>query len=290
MFAYAQDLFRALESGALTLEDLEQTSQSVYGNLIIERAAQFRRQHQVTKDLDQRLSALANQGWDAFQTLVERPLGGVVFTGHPTFALSPNIRAAFAEHVSENTETSGDALRKSITADGRAWSKSISLLGEHAEAQATITHAQDALTAYATRVLDIARRTFPDTWRTLKLSLPTIASWVGYDLDGRTDIHWSQSFALRLQEKAVQLSRYVVDLTALQDRATGDTQATLSGLIEQLDAAAVLTQAEAEVFSEDLTLPDNLVQAANLLTAAQTDRIIHAQPIIETLRALAASE
>ena len=244
----------------------------------------------MTTDLDQRLSALADHGWDAFQTLVERPLGGVVFTGHPTFALSPNIRAAFAEHVSENTETSGDALRKSITADGRAWSKSISLLGEHAEAQATITHAQDALTAYATRVLDLARRTFPDTWRTLKLSLPTIASWVGYDLDGRTDIHWSQSFALRLHEKAVQLSRYVVDLTALQDRATGDTQATLSGLIEQLDAAAVLTQAEAEVFSEDLTLPDNLVQAANLLTAAQTDRIIHAQPIIETLRALAASE
>ena len=29
VFAYAQDLFRALESGALTLEDLEQTSQSV---------------------------------------------------------------------------------------------------------------------------------------------------------------------------------------------------------------------------------------------------------------------
>ncbi|CAN0604714.1 unnamed protein product, partial [Ectocarpus sp. 12 AP-2014] len=147
-----------------------------------------------------------------------------------------------------------------------------------------------ALPIYATLVLDIARKAFPTQWRKLKLSVPTLASWVGYDLDGRTDIHWSQSFALRLQEKAVQLSRYVTDLEALIDRSAGETKAQLSTLSERLAAAASLTEAEAEIFAEDLTVPDNLVRAANQLTGEQSDRLVSAAPIIEELCALAAVE
>lgn len=290
VFAYAQDLFRALETDQLTLSDLRQTSQSVCGDLILARADRFRKQHEAASTLQDRLNDLASRGWEHFKTVVETPLGGVVFTAHPTFALSPTVRATFAAHVSTNTASSAQALRDAVQEDGRAWSKSISLLGEHEEAQDTITNAQAALTAYAKRVLDVARQAFPDQWRTLRLSVPTLASWVGYDLDGRTDIHWSQSFALRLQEKAVQLSRYVTELRELSDAANGDTKQALNALSEKLEAAATLTEAEAEIFSEDLTEPDNLVRAANQLTAEQPDRIVSAQPIIDTLAALAASE
>ena len=289
VFAYAQDLFRALETDQLTLADLQQTSEAVYGDLILARAERFRKQHDAASDVTARLQTLAEKGWDAFKTLVETPLGGVVFTAHPTFALSPTIRKSFAKHVSENSAASAQALRAAVSEDGRAWSKSISLLGEHDEAQDTILHAQSALSAYACSVLDVAKQAFPDKWRTLQLNLPTLASWVGYDLDGRTDIHWSQSFALRLQEKAVQLSRYVTDIETLADRAGGDTKARLSVLSEQLAAAASLTEAEAEIFAEDLTVPDNLVRAANQLTAEQSDRLVSAAPVIETLRSLAAT-
>ena len=290
VFAYAQDLFRALEKEQLTLADLRQTSQSVYGNLILARAERFRKQHEASSTLHDRLTALADRGWDHFKAVLETPLGGVVFTAHPTFALSPNVRSSFAAHVSENTAASAQTLRNAVEEDGRAWSKSISLLGEHEEAQDTITNAQNALTAYAKRVLDVARQAFPDQWRSLKLSVPTLASWVGYDLDGRTDIHWSQSFALRLQEKAVQLSRYVTEIRELADAAKGETEQALNALSEKLEAAAALTEAEAEIFSEDLTQPDNLVRAANQLTAEQPDRIVHAQPIIDELTRLTASE
>ena len=34
------------------------------------------------------------------------------------------------------------------------------------------------------------------------------ASWVGYDMDGRTDISWHTSIAFRLAEKAERLARY----------------------------------------------------------------------------------
>ena len=198
VFAYAQDLFRALESDQLTLADLEETARDVYGELILSRADRFRKQHATDTDLSTALQTLEKTGWDEFKASVETPHGGIVFTAHPTFALSPDIRSAFAKHVTQNTEASATALKSAVNEDGRTWSKSISLIGEHEEAQATITNAQNALSAYAKLVLDVARSAFPDKWRSLRLSVPTLASWVGYDLDGRTDIHWSQSFALRL--------------------------------------------------------------------------------------------
>ena len=286
VFAYAQDLFKALESNTVSLSGLRDTTLEVYGDLILERANRFRQQHNQGPDLRQRLTALASKGWDAYRETVEAPLGGVVFTAHPTFAQSPAVRAAFAEHVSTHSNVTADRLRSAVQEDGRAWSKSISLLGEHQEAQDTIVHAQTALSAYAGLVFDIARDAFPDRWRSLTPSLPTLASWVGYDLDGRTDIHWSQSFALRLQEKAVQLSRYATDLRGLKERAEGEIQTALSELCERLESAAALTEAEADIFSEDLTDPDNLVHAANQLTSEQPDRLTHAAPIITQVRDL----
>ncbi|MEM9178554.1 MAG: phosphoenolpyruvate carboxylase, partial [Pseudomonadota bacterium] len=290
VFAYAQDLFRALEAEKITLSDLDATAQSVFADLVLARAERFRRQHDETTDLASRLDALAAQGWETFRSWMETATGGIVFTAHPTFALSRDVRATFAAHVTDMSDASASQLRSAVSNDSRAWSQSISLLGEHDEAQDTITHAQTALSKYASLVLDTARRAFPDQWRSLKPSVPTLASWVGYDLDGRTDIHWSQSFALRLKEKAVQLSRYVTDLQAMIDQADGATKDALVALSGRLDAAATLTEAEAEIFSEDLTQPDNLVRAANQLTAEQSDRLTEAQPVIDQLREIALSE
>ncbi|MEM7459690.1 MAG: phosphoenolpyruvate carboxylase, partial [Pseudomonadota bacterium] len=290
VFAYAQDLFRALEAGQIKLSDLDATAQSVFADLTLARADRFRRQHVESTDVTTRLNALAQKGWDAFRTAMESAAGGVVFTAHPTFALSRDARMAFASHVTDMSEASASNLRKAVSQDGRAWSQSISLLGEHDEAQDTISHAQTALAKYADLVIATARRSFPDKWRDLKPSVPTLASWVGYDLDGRTDIHWSQSFALRLKEKAVQLSRYVADLQTLIEQADGATKAALVALSNSLDAAATLTEAEAEIFSEDLTQPDTLVHAANQLTSEQGDRLTQAQPIIDQLRELALHE
>jgi phosphoenolpyruvate carboxylase len=290
VFAYAQELFQELESGSITLSDLRETALDVYGGRVLARAERFRRQHADVPEVRNRITALADAGWDSFKTMVETPLGGVVFTAHPTFAMSRTTRAAFAAHVSQDSGTSARALTESIQEDGRAWSASISLLGEHDEVQDTIAHAQTALSLYADQVLSVAQKSFPDTWRTLKISVPTLASWVGYDLDGRTDIHWSQSFALRLQEKAVQLARYAEELATLAKLATGSTADSLDELTSQFARAAERTVEEAGIFSADLTEADNLVAAANSLTAENADRIINTAPFVSQLQSLAAAE
>ncbi len=290
VFAYAQELFQQLEAGTIALSDLRETALAVYGDRVLARAERFRRQHTEATQVGKRIEALAASGWTTFKAAVETPLGGVVFTAHPTFAMSRATRAAFAAHVSENSEASAQALTKSIREDGRAWSASISLLGEHDEVQETITHAQTALSRYADQILTAAKDHFPDQWRTLKISVPTLASWVGYDLDGRTDIHWSQSFALRLQEKAVQLARYAEALASLAGAADAKTSDRLHALKEQFARAAELTATEATIFSADLTDADNLVAAANTLTADNQDRIVSIAPFVADLQTLAQAE
>lgn len=286
VFAYAQELFQGLEAGEIALSDLADTALSVYGDRVLARARRFRHQHAETPDIAARLNTLAERGWETFKNTVETPLGGVVFTAHPTFAMSRQARAAFATHVTEDSKSSADALSESIREDSRDWSTSISLTGEHDEVQDTLVHAHAALRHYAETVLTTAQARFPDTWKDLDIKVPTLASWVGYDLDGRTDIHWSQSFALRLHEKAVQLARYAEDLEQIAAQSSGAAAEGLTALYEQFTRAARCAREDADVFSADLTDPDNLVIAANTITDGDPDRIVQTAPFTDRLRAL----
>jgi len=157
------------------------------------------------------------------------------------------------------------------------------LNNEHAEAQTAITNAQLALRDYAQLVIEIAETAFPEQWKTLRPELPTIASWLGYDLDGRTDIHWSQSFAFRLREKAIQLQTYAIRIREIIGDASGEARSSLAKLVDHLDAAQQQSEQEAELFSRDLTEPDNLVAAANAITMPSDTRITSTAKLLEML-------
>ena len=67
-----------------------------------------------------------------------------------------------------------------------------------------------------------------------------LSTWVGYDLDGRTDIGWTTSIAFRLREKALRLASYAASL-----RAVDGTHP----LLATLDAAHAHSAEMAELFS-----------------------------------------
>lgn len=289
VFALAQTLFRAVETGSAQVKDLAALAGEVHLDMLQMRAGRFRDQHfgadttAAWAPVRTRLEDLAGQGWETFRREVEQPTGGIVFTAHPTFALSRALREAFARHVCRPTKKSEAALKDSIDRDGRAWNRSISLPGEHEEVQHVLANAAGALKAYADLVIDVARLAFPDHWRTLRPYMPTLASWVGYDLDGRTDIHWSQSITFRLREKAEQLGRYARRLNEIAE-AHG-TAGELDAFQARLSAAAAATTAHAERFSADLTDADTLVAAANALTEESETRLTDAAQIISAIEA-----
>ncbi len=291
VFDYATELFRDLEANKITISSLQDLVEEVGLDLTLKRAETFRVQHcsadpeRAWSAVEARLGALVEQGWDAFKTAAETEAGGIVFTAHPTFAQSADARQAFANFVSTPSSDTKAALEQALHADGPEWEKSISLGGEHAEAQQAVAHAASALRTYARRVVDLARSKFPKHWRNLRPALPTIASWVGYDLDGRSDIHWSQSFSFRLREKASQLAHYSASLQALAAR--WPDEAALNDLAGRLERAFALTDHEAGLFAADLTDPDNLLIAGNALTTENPDRINDAGLIIGALDAIA---
>jgi phosphoenolpyruvate carboxylase len=109
-----------------------------------------------------------------------------VFTAHPTFLLTPAQSEAVAAAASSDAPV--DAGVCVVPAERPA----VTLAHEHEQAMAAIAHAQDARDAIVARLLAHAQREWPEEW-TAFAPLPfRFASWVGYDMDGRTDIGWAQ--------------------------------------------------------------------------------------------------
>ena len=278
--ALALEYFQGLSDGTLQTSDLSDLATEIGAVLQQARADTFRVQHFSQSDgtpwqeLRKHLEATAKKGLDSFRIEVEQGRGGIVFTAHPTFSHSGEARAALAKLA-----TSSKAKVKTNSAtDGQS---SITLAEEHAEAQAALGQAKSSLARCLKMIVDIAAKSFPADWQSLELKLPTVASWVGYDLDGRSDIHWSQTLNFRLDEKATQLEYYHSALQTIFQNHERSEEADV--LLDRLSRAVRQTRYEQSLFSKDLTDANALVAASNAITEPNADRLIDCREIISSL-------
>ncbi|WP_412546475.1 phosphoenolpyruvate carboxylase [Maricaulis sp. MIT060901] len=281
VFRLAQDLFFGLGKDETAPARLVELAQEIGSDLTRSRAQRLREQHRLDRDdpwhaLEGKLDTLARD-FELLRATVEKPLGGLVFTAHPTFAYDPatydQLAALSVGELGADSALKPSRPRTSVTLDD-----------EHSATQAGIANAQASARNYLSRVLTKARDAYPDDWHTLRPNAPSIASWVGYDLDGRSDISWSKSFANRLREKAEQLDRYCTALDSLAHSARSE----LGTLRDDLSRALALSRREAAAFDaagDDLA---GQVEAANLLTTAHPDRITDLERAREILRTAAA--
>jgi phosphoenolpyruvate carboxylase len=157
----------------------------------------------------------------AYREAVERTRFSAVFTAHPTFSLPASTGAALAEAASAGVAPPRGLAHRPAPID---------LASEFAQANAAITRGRDALDAFARAMLEAARSVWPDRWATLRPSPLTLATWVGYDTDGRTDIGWWDTLRLRLHMKRLQLERLSAQLAPLGDVAAPLTARLASAL------------------------------------------------------------
>jgi phosphoenolpyruvate carboxylase len=269
VFQLGLELSRALENGDLALDHIEALVAEMECEGLRARAARLDR---VLGTIplagnDALLDATAAEDdFTAFAVRWQRPAAHVVFTGHPTFLLSGAqteavTLAASSGDLSSATACAAPGGRDTITLDY-----------EHDKAMAAIERGQMARDRINARLLDIAASRWPKRWRGLQPMPVRFASWVGYDMDGRTDIGWSTSIRYRLLEKARRLASYAADLRALEPEIAG-----------RLQRAADHTLAMAANFSADLSAPEALSSAANALTADHPDKLVSLAGVIAEL-------
>jgi phosphoenolpyruvate carboxylase len=266
VFQLSLDMSRALESGDLALDDIAALVAELECDGLKARARRLR----VLLAPSAAPLALAGDeaDFEAFRARWERPQLHAVFTAHPTFLLAPAQAQAVAEAASAPGEVNAAAC---AVPPART---AVTLAHEHAEVMAAMARAQDARDVIVARLLEEARTRWPKHWRSLRPLPFRFASWVGYDMDGRTDIGWHTSIAFRLQEKAERLARYTASLEGIDPAHP---------LLETLRPAAAFANARAEDFAGDLTSAEALAAAANRLTAGSADNLLSLSPLIAAL-------
>lgn len=273
VFQLGLDLSRSLEAGDIDLDAVEALVSELECDSMQSRASRLRKLV-APVDLDENTAALRNsltsQDFAAFRSEWERPQLHAVFTAHPTFLLTPDQSEAVADAASSDAEIGTQAC---VTGAERP---AITLEYEHGRAMRAIGHAQDARDGIVGELLSHAAANWPDQWHDLAPVPFRFASWVGYDMDGRTDIKWYDSIGFRLSEKVQRLSRYIASLEAID---------AAHPLLDTLRPALAYAEARAADFGEDLTEPEALSAAANRLTADDPHKLLSLVPLIDSLEA-----
>ena len=193
---------------------------------------------------------------------VGKPVYHAVFTAHPVFALEKDTSAILSQAASDNK-------MGTMPEDAYRPRNSITLQDEHSEAMQALGNARTAIRSLHHSILTAKRVAGDASWRDVLPVMCAVSTWVGYDLDGRSDITWLDSFALRLVEKQMALDLYHAELSA-HDEAHPDVAALLAELVAENEA----TQADIKRFS-DLTeasfahAVDNLSERANKLISSR---------------------
>lgn len=167
-------------------------------------------QKELGKDIDQLVDSLLfengrERSFPAFSNLLEKEALGLVITAHPTFSMKPEVMNELSQAIEVRDVGS---IEKSLENSDLRPNLEINLQDERDMAGRALANAQHALCEIYDAILRRAEPIYgARVWR-LRPKLATVASWVGYDLDGRSDIDWATSLSFRYISAADQASIY----------------------------------------------------------------------------------
>ena len=300
----ALDLGRRLDAGGLSLAAIEQLIQRLTAESFLRRADRLRRYlgesdeavnretiRRLIQDLARDAESAQIVPFETFRRRVEGERFGIVVTAHPTFALARDLRVLLCELAL--TEAGDPASRQARLAEiGRREhrpDRPLDLAEEHRQSLDALVNLHGALHQVYDLVFEVAAELYPECWTELSPRLVTCASWVGYDLDGRSDIPWTATFAKRLIVQILQLERYRRAAQALRLRAAAGSG--VGDLLELLDArlALAIKQAEDEmaIFADPAAGTDawreQLARAARAMHAGRNARLVDAGQLLELI-------
>ena len=308
----ALDLSRRLDAGELSLAAIEQLVHRLTTESFVRRAGRLRRYLGESDGGANRatirrlIEGLAHEDgkpqpvpFETFRARVESERFGIVITAHPTFALASELRLLLTELALEDGERTPARQARLATAGRREHrpDRPLDLEVEHRQSLDALVNLHGALAQVYGLVFEVAEALYPDRWTELSPRLLTFASWVGYDLDGRSDIPWTVTFAKRLKVQILQLERYRVAARAL--RAKVVVGSGVGDLLELLEARLALAVKQAEdemaIFADPAAGSEpwrgQLARAARAMHAGGSARLVDAGQLLDLIeRALRTAE
>jgi phosphoenolpyruvate carboxylase len=275
----AFDISRRLESGEVSMIDLRALAGRLMDRGCTQRARRLRSRvgyvdnAATLKDFMEGVEATIDPTLapdDAFATFKARwetARSGIVLTAHPTFGVSAAMTRHMVDIASgdQGQEASGNGLAHRPD-DG------IDLSYEHARAQETIANLRNGYSDLLNAFYSTAANRFGDRAYGLKPKLTSMASWVGYDLDGRTDIPWHRSYLIRLQEKRAGLTDIRERFLSLKHRLgeAPETQRLSRQITGKLDLAIAAVDEQVRALANMGSDATALPRASNILARSDS--------------------
>ena len=176
---------------------------------------------------------------ETFARRVGRVFYGFVFTAHPTFSLSSALQRRLTElALAKDEATRRDLLAEIERLPHRPEAK-LDLNAEFEQSVIAIGHVRGALLRAYRIVLKIAQELYPEQWQQVTPRLCSVASWVGYDMDGRSDIPWTATIANRLVVQERQLAIWHEQVHAIRQGVPADDP--IAAQLELVEARLALT-------------------------------------------------
>lgn len=151
-----------------------------------------------------------------FSAKMEDELAGLVITAHPTFSLSDSAWTYARAYL--GAVASGDEAVTAATDNldvGTVHPTRSPTLHEELEyARIAVGNIRRAIRRFHMITFREAAKLYPDEYKALRPRLATVASWVGFDLDGRTDIDWSLGLLFRYRSALHGLGECIALATA----------------------------------------------------------------------------
>ncbi|MES0402408.1 MAG: phosphoenolpyruvate carboxylase [Hyphomicrobium sp.] len=286
----AFDLSRRLEAGEITFEALRALATRLMDRAFVHRARDLRERvgyidpAQTHKEFADFVEGLAkSMDFEAFAARWSRARNGIVFTAHPTFGLSEALSHRIVEMAVADKVDPNAVIGLPHRPD-----PNIDLAYEHSRAQKSISNFRDAYAELLQSFFSVAASRYGDKAFKLRPQLATVASWVGYDLDGRNDIKWTFSLLVRLKEKQAALNDIRERFLALKDLRgdNAEIQRLTRQLTGKLDLAIAAVDEHIDALERIGSDGFTLAEAANVITRAEGYNLVTTKPLIELLDAM----
>ena len=200
ILAVADEVCERLYKKEITHDQINELLKQLGGEIWNKQTSQLRLKTGSDQNFDNILKSINLVSLD-----IGKPIYHAVFTAHPVFALAASRSADLSLAASTNTINA-------VPENAYQSRHSITLKDEHSEAVTAMLYARAAIRSLHHKILTAKRLAKTPDWRNILPKMCAVSTWVGYDLDGRSDITWLDSFVIRLTEKKMSLELYSSEL------------------------------------------------------------------------------